>query len=164
MLKEARNECASRDMELRRKTNRSRSIEEVCGAPKIAWSTRAISIHKGFDSSALLPFSHNPQSHLEKQPIQSDRGLVLTWDGRLDNRDDLRAQLQQRSETTPTDADIVSHALDRWEFQCLSRFIGDWAISIWNPVARQLVLAAITWRSDTSFSTLPRMRCGGQQT
>ena len=51
---------------------------------------------------ALLyrPFHTTAESRREKQPYFSHRGFVLTWDGRLDNRDELIAEL--RSDLKPT--------------------------------------------------------------
>jgi len=38
-------------------------------------------------------FHTTPESRLEHQPFVSASGKTLTWDGRLDNRDELIAQL-----------------------------------------------------------------------
>ena len=50
-------------------------------------------------SVALLyrPFHTTAESRREKQPYISRRGFILTWDGRLDNREVLIAELAQRS-------------------------------------------------------------------
>ena len=45
-----------------------------------------------FDGSIGIlyrPFHSTPESHLERQPHVSAHGNVITWDGRLDNRDEL---------------------------------------------------------------------------
>src|SRR6476646_215168 len=39
------------------------------------------------------PFHTTPESRLEQQPLQFGRTKVITWDGRLDNRDELISQL-----------------------------------------------------------------------
>ena len=51
------------------------------------------------DSVALLyrPFHTTAESRQEKQPYTSRRGFILTWDGRLDNREELICRLAQRS-------------------------------------------------------------------
>ena len=48
-------------------------------------------------SVALLyrPFHTTAESRQEKQPYTSRRGFILTWDGRLDNREVLIAELVQ---------------------------------------------------------------------
>ncbi len=95
-------------------------------------------------SVALLyrPFHTTTESRRETQPYFSRRGFILTWDGRLDNRDDLIADLRSDLETDPTDIAIVASAFDRRETDCFRSMIGDWAVSIWSPPQRRLILAS----------------------
>jgi asparagine synthase (glutamine-hydrolysing) len=95
-------------------------------------------------SIALLyrPFHTTAESRRERQPYFSRRGFVLTWDGRLDNRDDLIADLFRDLEAEPTDVAIVSAAFDRWETDCFRRVVGDWAVSIWKPEQRELLFSS----------------------
>jgi asparagine synthase (glutamine-hydrolysing) len=94
-------------------------------------------------SVALLyrPFHTTIESRRERQPHVSRKGFVVTWDGRLDNREDLIAELQGHLDVEPTDVDIVAAAFDRWETRCFGRMVGDWALSVWKPARRELVLA-----------------------
>jgi asparagine synthase (glutamine-hydrolysing) len=94
-------------------------------------------------SIALLyrPFHTTAESRQEKQPYFSHRGFILTWDGRLDNRDELIPELRSELEADPTDVAIVAAAFDRWETDCFRRFVGDWAASIWKPEQRELLFA-----------------------
>lgn len=80
------------------------------------------------------------ESQLEVQPHLGTRGLVLTWDGRLDNREDLISQLPGL-QTKATDTDIVATALEQWGTDCFYKFIGDWALTAWDPHERTLILA-----------------------
>jgi asparagine synthase (glutamine-hydrolysing) len=95
-------------------------------------------------SIALLyrPFHTTAESRRERQPYFSHRGFILTWDGRLDNRDELIPELRSELEANPTDVAIVAAAFDRWEAHSFSRIIGDWAVSIWKPEQRELIFAA----------------------
>lgn len=90
---------------------------------------------------ALLyrPFHTTAESRRENQPYISRRGFILTWDGRLDNREELIPELQSELETDPTDVAIVGAAFDCWETDCFRRFVGDWAVSVWSPEKRELV-------------------------
>jgi asparagine synthase (glutamine-hydrolysing) len=94
-------------------------------------------------SIALLyrPFHSTAESRLEKQPYVSGRGFVMTWDGRLDNREELARELCHEVPATATDVALVAAAFDRWESECFRRIIGDWAVSIWNPQERELIFA-----------------------
>ena len=96
------------------------------------------------DSVALLyrPFHTTAESRQEKQPYISRRGFILTWDGRLDNREVLIAELRSDLDASPTDVAIFAAAFDRWETDCFRRLVGDWAVSIWKPEQRELLFAA----------------------
>jgi len=95
-------------------------------------------------SVALLyrPFHTTEESRREKQPYFSRRGFVLTWDGRLDNREELSAEFRSYLDADPTDVGIVAAAFDRWDTDCFRRIVGDWAVSIWKPEQRELLFAA----------------------
>ncbi|MGA7291189.1 MAG: asparagine synthase-related protein, partial [Terriglobales bacterium] len=66
---------------------------------------------------------------------------VITWDGRLDNRADLISELRDSLTVNSTDVAIVAAAYEKWGANCLGKLIGDWALSIWNPRERSVLLA-----------------------
>lgn len=92
---------------------------------------------------ALLfqPFHTTKESSREQQPLVSATGVVLIWDGRLDNRDDLVRRLHLSRETMNTDARIVLSAYERWGKGVFVELIGDWALTIWDPIEQALLLA-----------------------
>lgn len=94
-------------------------------------------------SVAILyrPFHTTAESRREKQPYRSQRGFIVTWDGRLDNRDEIIPELSRDLEANPTDVAIVAAAFDRWETDCFRRIVGDWAISVWKAKQLELILA-----------------------
>jgi asparagine synthase (glutamine-hydrolysing) len=65
---------------------------------------------------------------------------VITWDGRLDNRADLISELRDSLTIDSTDISIVAAAYEKWDADCFAKLIGDWALSIWNPRNRSLIL------------------------
>lgn len=88
------------------------------------------------------------KSRLDRQPLVSIRGLILAWDGRLDNRSDLLSQLDDcpdrlftRAERCFTDAELVMASYLKWGADFLPRLIGDFALSLWDPESRTLLLA-----------------------
>ncbi len=87
------------------------------------------------------PFYTTAEARLEHQPCRSAMGNLITWDGRLDNREDLIVQLHELLTDDQTDLAIVSAAFDRWGTNCFPKLVGDWAVSIWDPINEQLVLA-----------------------
>src|SRR5258708_1797346 len=69
-----------------------------------------------FDGSVGMlyrAFHTTLESHLECQPYTSSRGCVITWDGRLDNRDDLLPELHNDLASDQTDVAIVAAAFDK---------------------------------------------------
>jgi asparagine synthase (glutamine-hydrolysing) len=100
----------------------------------------------GFYSAAGVSITHcafhtTKESRSEVQPQVSASGMVITWDGRLDNRPELLGSLRDVVGDTATDVAIVAAAYERWGTKCLAELLGDWALAIWNPSARSLLLA-----------------------
>lgn len=87
------------------------------------------------------PFHTTKESRLERQPHVFSHGRVILWDGRLDNREELIPQLREESGAEQTDLAIVTAAFQRWGTECFRRLVGDWALSIWEPTQRVLILA-----------------------
>jgi asparagine synthase (glutamine-hydrolysing) len=86
-------------------------------------------------------FHTTKESRREKQPHISNSGAVLTWDGRLDNRSELIRDLADVLTANSTDMEIVAAAYEEWGEASFARLIGDWALAIWNPATRSLILA-----------------------
>jgi asparagine synthase (glutamine-hydrolysing) len=86
-------------------------------------------------------FCTTKESHLEVQPEVSPSGLIITWDGRLDNRQELMSEVGRGLTASSTDAAVAIVAYERWQTGSFARLIGDWALSVWNPRDRVLVLA-----------------------
>jgi asparagine synthase (glutamine-hydrolysing) len=87
------------------------------------------------------PFHTTKESLLELQPYVSPRNNVITWDGRLDNRDELLSQVDEYLTSDRSDPAIVAAAFDKWGSRCLAKIIGDWALVIWSPSEQTLILA-----------------------
>jgi asparagine synthase (glutamine-hydrolysing) len=95
------------------------------------------------DNFAILyrAFHTTKESRREVQPHVSPSGAVITWDGRLDNREELINLLARETSLTSTDLEILAAAYERWGTDSFARLIGDWALSIWDPRTRSLFLA-----------------------
>lgn len=94
-------------------------------------------------SIALLyrPFHTTVESRAEQQPYVFAKGMVMTWDGRLDNREQLIAKLANDVPHGQTDLALVAAAFARWGTDCFATLIGDWALSVWSPCLQELILA-----------------------
>jgi asparagine synthase (glutamine-hydrolysing) len=86
-------------------------------------------------------FHTTKESHGETQPHVCKSGAVITWDGRLDNRTEIMHWLGASLSTHPADVLMVAAAYEKWGIRCLTKLIGDWALSLWNPNERSLILA-----------------------
>lgn len=81
------------------------------------------------------------------QPIVGTDGLVLAWDGRLDNRRQLESQLedihspQSAASACTCDAHLVMRSFVKWGTAFVSHLIGDFALSLWDPKHSTLYLA-----------------------
>jgi asparagine synthase (glutamine-hydrolysing) len=85
-----------------------------------------------------------PESLDEAQPLASDDGgLVLVMDGRVDNREELRAELAGRGVVPRgrSDAALILCAYDTWERRCPEHIEGDFAFVIWDARRRQAFCA-----------------------
>jgi len=86
-------------------------------------------------------FHTTKESRSEVQPHISASGLVIAWDGRLDNREELLRQRNGKLPSSSTDLEIVAAAYEAWGTNVFARLIGDWALCIWNPADYSLILA-----------------------
>ena len=86
-------------------------------------------------------FHTTKESRSETQPHVTTSGIVLTWDGRLDNRDVFIGLMRGTLSTDSSDVSIAASAYERWGAASLAMLVGDWALSIWNPRDRSLILA-----------------------
>jgi len=100
---------------------------------------------RSYQNASVSIFYHafhtTKQSRLETQPYVTPSGLVFTWDGRLDNRLELIATLRDKLSPHCADVAIVAAAYERSIRDCFATLLGDWALSVWNPADRSLVLA-----------------------
>ena len=92
-----------------------------------------------------------PEAEREILPASESTGRYwITWDGRLDNREELASLLRLDAEQarSMTDADYVLAAYRELGDDCVHKLLGDWAIVIWDSVERKLFCAKdpLGWR------------------
>ncbi len=86
-------------------------------------------------------FHTTKEARCESQPLVSPSGAVITWDGRLDNRAELIQLLKGTIRNDLSDVSIVAAAYEQWGVDGFARLVGDWALAIWDPLNRSLILA-----------------------
>lgn len=85
-----------------------------------------------------------PESSLERQPLLDEAaGLGLTFDGRIDNRDELKSVLaaDRTNGRVETDAELVLAAYRKWGEECPQHLLGDFAFAIWDEPRKRLFCA-----------------------
>lgn len=117
--------------------------------------------HRGPDSEGIWNdehcyFGHRRLSIIDlseagNQPFLSqDKRYILIYNGELYNYKDIRLELQRAEHgtkqipyifRTDTDTEVVLAAYLRWGKDCVKRFNGMFAFSIWDTVEHKLVLA-----------------------
>ncbi len=100
-----------------------------------------------FDGQAALGHAMlrvTPESVAETQPLRDDpSGICLTFNGRVDNRRELRTLIETAGESlrTDTDAELVLRAYRCFGDESAAKIIGDFAFVVWDPGRRRLYCA-----------------------
>lgn len=116
-------------------------LEKVSGVLAPYGPDRSSSYSKAGVDILCFAFHTTKESRQDVQPHVLKSGAVLTWDGRVDNRTELIGLLGAPLSPEAPDLSIVAVAYERWGTDCLGKLIGEWALSVWNPHDRSLVLA-----------------------
>jgi asparagine synthase (glutamine-hydrolysing) len=83
-----------------------------------------------------------PESLTEQLPFKHN-GLVITADSRIDNRNELIANLGLAQDLAQeiTDSELILASYQRWGERCPERLLGDFAFAIWDTSERRLFCA-----------------------
>jgi asparagine synthase (glutamine-hydrolysing) len=82
-----------------------------------------------------------PEAELEHLPLTSEDGrFCLVWDGRLDNREELRRMLLSQGARlrADTDSELVLQSYLMWGAACADRLLGDFAFAVWDSPRQSL--------------------------
>jgi asparagine synthase (glutamine-hydrolysing) len=96
------------------------------------------------------------ESRSEQQPHSPTSSQLLSWDGRLDNREELIKQLKLSS--TETDVSIVAAAYLKWGTSFVGYLIGDFAFVLWDQRTQTLWLARDPFGVRSLFYHLNKKR------
>src|SRR6266536_969972 len=72
----------------------------------------------------------------------SARGNVCSWDGRLDNPEDLRTKLGKDTPKDCADGDLALRMYEARGVAGSGDLIGDWSMVIWDIATRSILLAS----------------------
>lgn len=99
---------------------------------EIRWLGRAALAHQHFWTT--------PEEVGEAQPLaRVTAELYLSFDGRLDNRDELLSRLGLQAGAGLSDAALVLECYRRWGRECLARLLGPFALILYDGRRRALL-------------------------
>src|SRR5215467_9236756 len=92
-------------------------------------------------SSGGVTLAYKGESPIRVEHSKAPHGeILLLWDGRLDNGEDLLSELGGTCSEN-TDPEIAAACYGRWESDAFPKLIGDWSLCIWIPGTKSLILA-----------------------
>ncbi|GAB4399089.1 MAG: N-acetylglutaminylglutamine amidotransferase [Rhodoferax sp.] len=105
--------------------------------------------HSGVWSDGPLGLGHRRLSIIDLSPhanqpmVDAELGLTLVFNGVIYNYRELRQQLQSLNYHFFSDGDteVILKAYHAWGDQCVTRFVGMFALALWDAPRRQLFLA-----------------------
>lgn len=98
--------------------------------------------HRGRAGMLHRPFLSRPGSAETQQPLLSRHGVLLAWDGRLDD---------ERGAGEGADAARAMTAYERWGADFADHLVGDFAAAVWDPRQERLLLARDPFSDRTLF-------------
>ena len=102
----------------------------------------------------VFDFHNAPVSGAEAEPFRSRSGHSLAWNGRLDNPDDLLSHFPGGLNGDTSDVALVMAAYLKWGDDFLSRIVGDFVLSLYDPRSRTLLLARDPFGTRTLYYSL----------
>ncbi|MFH0822038.1 MAG: asparagine synthase (glutamine-hydrolyzing) [Pseudomonadota bacterium] len=102
------------------------------------WSSREGDIFLGHRRLSILDVSER-----SNQPMISERGNVLVYNGEIYNFRELRRNLEARGcrFKTTGDTEVLLHALEVWGKDCLTKLEGMFAFLFWSPSDETALIA-----------------------
>jgi asparagine synthase (glutamine-hydrolysing) len=94
--------------------------------------------HVGFAHRRLTIIDLTPAA---SQPMQSDSGLVITYNGEIYNYIELRQELGVKKFRTTSDTEVILRAYERWGEGCVDHLRGMFAFAIWDEENNKLFCA-----------------------
>lgn len=101
-------------------------------------------------------FYTTEESYYEQQPFSDELSqLCIVCNGRVDNREDLIAELTLNDkDQVITDVELILAAYKKWNSGCLNHIVGDFAFVIWDKKQQRLFCARDYAGANPLFYTL----------
>jgi asparagine synthase (glutamine-hydrolysing) len=128
---------------LKRPAGEMVSKEELLGLARTTgrWATEGtFALTSGHVGMGFQPYYTHTRMRLDSLPFVDSCGNMITFDGRLDNHEELHALLNPSAPHT-SDSEIIAKAFEKWGGACFSHLVGDWAVALWVRKTNALYLA-----------------------
>ena len=128
-------------------------LEGGSANPALISSMMSAIVHRGPDGCGMyvdaeVGLGHRRLSIIDVasggQPISNEDGtLQLVFNGEIYNFVELREELESRGHifTTKSDTEVIVHAYEQWDVDCVNKFNGMFAFALWDSNRRTLFLA-----------------------
>jgi asparagine synthase (glutamine-hydrolysing) len=116
-------------------------------------SMNALQAHRGPDGEGVwlrkqgdVGFAHRrlaiiELTHAGRQPMQTNAGLVITYNGEIYNYIELRKELGVEKFQTTSDTEVILRAYERWGEDCVDHLRGMFAFAVWDEKNGRLFCA-----------------------
>jgi asparagine synthase (glutamine-hydrolysing) len=94
--------------------------------------------HLGFGHRRLKIIDLTPAG---AQPMRSEAGFVITYNGEIYNYVELRQELGAQKFQTSSDTEVILRAYEKWGEDCVNHFRGMFAFAIWDEENNKLFCA-----------------------
>ncbi len=125
------------------------------------FADRTVDIAGGtIDGSVLIAYRGDQITHeeeLEVQPLRKG-GFTLTWDGRLDNREELCRRLGLTAIENIPDPEIVLNAYEAYGESVVADLVGEFALVLWCSRTKSLQFARSACGARTLYYVLTKDR------
>src|SRR6266700_2955167 len=118
------------------------------GGPDYAGIHISGTIGMGFRGFNIVP------EDADDQPLTGSTGIAITFDGRLDNCEDLAHRLGLTARTTVSDTTLVLMAFEAMGPDCFELLAGEYACVLWNDPHKSLFLARSRCGTRPLFYTI----------
>ncbi len=109
--------------------------------------------HRGPDGEGIwvhdrgrVGFAHRRLSIIDltdaaAQPMHSEKGSVISYNGEIYNYLELRQELGQENFRTASDTEVIIKAYEKWDEECVNHLRGMFAFAIWDEIHQKLFCA-----------------------
>jgi asparagine synthase (glutamine-hydrolysing) len=122
---------------------------EIMGEGRVVESRCPIDQNELPSFNGLLAFGHRRLSIIDlseagHQPMCNEKGNIwVIYNGEIYNYRELTKELVKKGHIfkSKTDTEIILHAYEQWDTECLNRFNGMWAFALWDGERKRLFCA-----------------------